>query len=37
MLKLSLLVAIAQAQLWGTYKPNLYFALKDVEVLENPI
>ena len=30
------LAAITEAQIWGTYKPNLYFSLKDISDAAKP-
>jgi hypothetical protein len=33
---LPLLLALTRAQNWGTYKPNLYFSLKDISDAAKP-
>ena len=33
---LTFLAVAIRAQIWGTYKPNLYFSLKDVQDAVKP-
>ena len=36
LLLLALIAVFVKAQIWGTFKPNLYFSLKDVQDAAKP-
>ena len=36
LLLLALIAVVVKAQIWGTFKPNLYFSLKDVQDAAKP-